>query len=67
MKLGFGVMEFDINSYKDESGIIIAPAGCGKTETITSIIKNYDKVKKILVLTHTNAGVENIEKRIQNM
>lgn len=58
-------MEFDINSQKDESGIIIAPAGCGKTETITNIIKKYDKVKKILVLTHTNAGVENIEKRIK--
>lgn len=42
-------MEFDINSQKDESGIIIAPAGCGKTETITNIIKKYDKVKKILM------------------
>ena len=58
-------MEFDINSQKDENGIIIAPAGCGKTESITNIIKNYDKTKKILVLTHTNAGIENIEKRLK--
>ena len=65
MKLGFGAMEFDINSQKDENGIIIAPAGCGKTESITNIIKNYDKTKKILVLTHTNAGIENIEKRLK--
>lgn len=65
MKLGFGAMEFDINNQKNENGIIIAPAGCGKTESITNIIKNYDKIKKVLVLTHTNAGIENIEKRLK--
>lgn len=58
-------MEFDINNHKNDNGIIIAPAGCGKTESITNIIKNYDKKKKILVLTHTNAGIENIEKRLK--
>lgn len=50
----------------NKSGIIIAPAGCGKTESIVNLIKEYAGDKKILVLTHTNAGIENIERRLRN-
>lgn len=49
----------------NKNGIIIAPAGCGKTENIVNLIKEYTGDKKILVLTHTNAGIENIERRLR--
>lgn len=49
----------------NKNGIIIAPAGCGKTESIVNLIKEYTGDKKILVLTHTNAGIENIERRLR--
>lgn len=58
-------MEFNLKNQNNEDGIVIAPAGCGKTETIINIIKDYNGDKKILVLTHTNAGVENIKKRLK--
>lgn len=56
-------MKYD--EQKNANGIVIAPAGCGKTENIINIIKKYDGNKKILVLTHTNAGIDNIEKRLR--
>lgn len=49
----------------NKNGIIIAQAGCGKTESIVNLIKEYTGDKKILVLTHTNAGIENIERRLR--
>lgn len=45
------------------SAAIIAPAGHGKTEMIADIV-NYATGKQLL-LTHTNAGVDAIEKRLQ--
>ena len=45
------------------SAAIIAPAGHGKTEMIAEIVK-YAAGKQLL-LTHTNAGVDAIEKRLQ--
>lgn len=45
------------------SAAIIAPAGHGKTEMIADIVKHADG--KQLLLTHTNAGVDAIEKRLQ--
>lgn len=45
------------------SAAIIAPAGHGKTEMIAEIVKFA--VGKQLLLTHTNAGVDAIEKRLQ--
>lgn len=42
---------------------IIAPAGHGKTEMIAEIVKHT--TGKQLLLTHTNAGVDAIEKRLQ--
>ncbi len=58
-------MEYNANTQKEENGIIIAPAGCGKTESIINIVKEYKDSKKVLILTHTNAGIENIEKRLK--
>ena len=45
------------------SAAIIAPAGHGKTEMIADIVE-FAKGKQLL-LTHTNAGVDAIEKRLQ--
>lgn len=45
------------------SSAIIAPAGHGKTEMIADIVKHAEG--KQLLLTHTNAGVDAIEKRLQ--
>ena len=41
---------------------IIAPAGHGKTEMIAEIVKH--SARKLLLLTHTNAGVDAITKRL---
>lgn len=41
---------------------IIAPAGHGKTEMIAEIVKR--SARKLLLLTHTNAGVDAITKRL---
>lgn len=41
---------------------IIAPAGHGKTEIIVDLVKATDR--KALLLTHTNAGVEALKKRL---
>ena len=45
------------------SSAIIAPAGHGKTEMIADIVEHAEG--KQLLLTHTNAGVDAIEKRLQ--
>lgn len=45
------------------SAAIVAPAGHGKTEMIAEIVKHAEG--KQLLLTHTNAGVDAIEKRLQ--
>lgn len=46
-----------------ESVAVIAPAGHGKTEMIADIVNA--SVGKQLLLTHTNAGVAAIERRLQ--
>ena len=40
-----------------QRGLVIAPAGCGKTQLICDALSRYKGRKPILVLTHTNAGV----------
>ncbi len=45
------------------SATIIAPAGHGKTEMIAEMVKYFEG--RHLLLTHTNAGVDAIEKRLQ--
>ena len=44
------------------SAVIIAPAGHGKTEMITEIVERTSG--KSLLLTHTNAGVDALKKRM---
>ena len=41
-------------------GLILAPAGCGKTELIVKAVKADDGHGRQLILTHTNAGVRAI-------
>ena len=43
-------------------GLVIAPAGCGKTQLIVDTLKQ-SKGKPTLVLTHTNAGVMALRER----
>ena len=44
-----------------------APAGCGKTHSVVEIARNYaqrdDRDRRILVLAHTNAAVEEVRRR----
>jgi DNA helicase-2/ATP-dependent DNA helicase PcrA len=47
--------EIDLRSIS--RGLVIAPAGCGKTQLITDALARHGGSKPILVLTHTNAGV----------
>lgn len=42
----------------------MAPAGCGKTQTIVDALKTYDGLP-VLILTHTNAGVGALRERLK--
>lgn len=46
-------------------GLVLAPAGCGKTQLITDALARHDGPKPILVLTHTNAGVAALRGRLE--
>lgn len=46
-------------------GLVIAPAGCGKTQLITDALARHSGTKPILVLTHTNAGVAALRGRLE--
>lgn len=45
-------------------GSVEAPAGCGKTELIADLV-TANEGRRTLVLTHTNAGVDTLRKRIR--
>lgn len=45
-------------------GSVVAPAGCGKTQTIVDAFVGYDGLP-VLILTHTNAGVTALRLRLQ--
>ena len=49
----------------NKNGIIIAPAGYGKTEDIAVQVKMFESNKKILILTHTNVVIEELLSRIK--
>ena len=49
--------------YKLPNSAIIAPAGHGKTEMIVELVDHLDG--RQLLLTHTNAGVDALQKRLQ--
>ncbi|MBJ6122517.1 UvrD-helicase domain-containing protein [Sphingomonas mollis] len=44
-------------------GAVVAPAGCGKTQTIVDALAGHDGLP-VLVLTHTNAGVTALRTRL---
>lgn len=45
-------------------GLVIAPAGCGKTQLIADALKRHAAPKPALILTHTNAGVVALRARL---
>lgn len=45
-------------------GHVSAPAGYGKTQLIADSLKGHEDNKPVLVLTHTNAGVAALRKRL---
>lgn len=47
-----------------DRGSVSAPAGCGKTHLIATTLARHSGSKPILVLTHTNAGVAALKKRL---
>jgi len=49
-----------------ERGLIVAPAGCGKTHLITDVLK-VKPTKPYLVLTHTTAGVAALKQRLKRL
>lgn len=48
----------------DIRGLVIAPAGCGKTQLIADAVERHVLSKPILILTHTNAGVAALRTRL---
>jgi hypothetical protein len=54
--------EIDLLAY--ERGSVVAPAGCGKTQLIADTLLRSKFDKPILVLTHTNAGVNALRGRL---
>lgn len=61
MKMAAG--EIDLNAIG--RGLVVAPAGCGKTQLITDALARHGGAKPILVLTHTNAGVAALRGRLE--
>ena len=49
-----------------EKSMVIAPAGYGKTHTIAEAVEAYHGKKKILVLTHTHAGIASLREKFEN-
>lgn len=47
-------------------GCVTAPAGTGKTFLLAETVKSYRGGKPLLVLTHTNAGVQVLRKRLDD-
>lgn len=58
-------MQPDIDLLAHERGSVVAPAGCGKTQLIAEALTRCKVDKPILVLTHTNAGVNALRTRLQ--
>jgi len=54
----------EINLLTAPRGLVIAPAGCGKTQLIADALLRYEGDKPILILTHTNAGVVALRNRM---
>lgn len=59
------MVQTEIDLLKHDRGSVVAPAGCGKTQLIAEALKRCKVDKPILVLTHTNAGVNALRERLQ--
>jgi hypothetical protein len=46
-------------------GLVIAPAGCGKTQLLADVLVHSKSQRPRLVLTHTNAGVSALRERLK--
>jgi DNA helicase-2/ATP-dependent DNA helicase PcrA len=51
-----------VTLFQLDPGSVVAPAGCGKTQTIVDAFDGYEGLP-VLVLTHTNAGVSALRAR----
>jgi hypothetical protein len=54
--------EYDLLAVR--RGTVTAPAGCGKTQLIADTLSGYTAANPILILTHTNAGVNALRIRL---
>lgn len=52
--------------FEAERACLVAPAGYGKTQTISKAV-SYSDTGKQLILTHTHAGVQSLRKRLRNL
>jgi AAA domain len=59
-------VEPEIDLLAHERGSVVAPAGCGKTQLIADALLRSKFDKPILVLTHTNAGVNALRGRLHS-
>ena len=57
----------DIDLLTIQRGLVVAPAGCGKTHLITDALKTHVAERPVLVLTHTNAGVAALRHRLSRL
>lgn len=54
----------DIDAFLNaDKSLVIAPAGYGKTYAIAEAIASYQGHKKVLVLTHTHAGIASLKEK----
>ncbi|MEQ8654758.1 MAG: UvrD-helicase domain-containing protein [Kiloniellales bacterium] len=58
------MLEPEIDLFAIDRGAVTAPAGCGKTHLIAETLARHTGPKPILVLTHTNAGVVALRRRL---
>lgn len=54
----------EINLLNESKALIVAPAGCGKSQLLVDNLKNHMGLKPILILTHTNAGVASLKNKL---
>ena len=57
----------EIDLFAIERGAIVSPAGCGKTELVVRNVVLHSAPPPVLILTHTNAGVQALRSRLQQV
>ncbi|MGX6570579.1 UvrD-helicase domain-containing protein (plasmid) [Cupriavidus necator H16] len=57
---------YDLDLLELAGARVEAPAGCGKTQMLTNALMRHGQSKPILLLTHTNAGVAALRKRLEH-